>query len=82
MSFFKKLTAIVLTLLHLIGFDVIFFVPTGYQTIEQHLNGEYPVEHTCGEYLYDLRVPDFSTVQVSRLQLLQELFNSTFRRGV
>ncbi|MBR0464496.1 MAG: hypothetical protein IJJ23_08970 [Clostridia bacterium] len=74
--------AIVLTLLHLIGFDVIFFVPTGYQTIEQHLNGEYPVEHTCGEYLYDLRAPDFSTVQVSRLQMLQELFNSTFRRGV
>lgn len=54
--------AILLTFLNLIGFDVVLFVPTGYQTIERHLNDNYPVEHQIGEYIYDLHVPDFNAL--------------------
>lgn len=55
--------AILMTFLSQVGFDVALFVPTGYQTIERYLNGDFLVEHQAGEYLYDLRAPDFSTVQ-------------------
>ena len=54
--------AILITFLNLIGFDVVLFVPTGYQTIERYLNDNYPVEHQIGDYLYDLQIPDFSTL--------------------
>lgn len=39
------------------GFDVVLFVPTGYQTIGQYLTDEFPVEHRVGTFMYDLRVP-------------------------
>jgi hypothetical protein len=45
--------------LNLIGFDVLFFVPTGYQSVENHFNGKLMEEHQIGTYLYDLTVPDF-----------------------
>ncbi len=45
--------------LNLIGFDILFFVPTGYQSIEKYFNGRIMEEHEIGEYLYDLQVPDF-----------------------
>lgn len=45
--------------LNLIGFDILFFVPTGYQSIEKYFNGMIMEEHQIGEYLYDLQVPDF-----------------------
>lgn len=50
--------AIMLTFLHLVGFDVCLFVPTGYQVIERYLNDHLPVEHQIGDYCYDLTVPD------------------------
>ena len=54
--------AIMLTFLHKLGFDVVLFVPTGYQTIEPFLNALAPQEHQLGGYVYDLRVPDLSTL--------------------
>ena len=54
--------AIMTTFLNLAGFDIAIFVPTGYQSVERHLNGGGPVEHQAGEYLYDLTVPDFNTL--------------------
>ena len=54
--------AILLTFLNLVGFDVVLFVPTGYQTIERSLNEPLLVEHQIGEYQYDLSVPDFATL--------------------
>lgn len=51
--------------LHLIGFDIVFFVPTGYQCIERHLKPGLIAEHQNGEYLYDLRVPTFRTMAPS-----------------
>ena len=56
----------ILTLfLNLIGFDVIYFVPTGYQCIEKYFNGKLMEEHQIGEYKYDLQVPDIRHYSVS-----------------
>ena len=48
--------------LNLIGFDILFFVPTGYQSIEKHFNGNVMEEHQIGEYEYDLQIPDFGSL--------------------
>lgn len=48
--------------LNLVGFDILFFVPTGYQCIEKHFNTSLVEEHQIGDYLYDLQVPDFDAV--------------------
>ena len=54
--------SILMAFLNLLGFDVLFFVPTGYQTIEKHFNTKLVDEHQIGEYVYDLTVPDFRTI--------------------
>ena len=46
--------------LHLIGFDILFFVPTGYQSVEKYWNTNIMEEHQIGEYLYDLQIPNLS----------------------
>lgn len=48
--------------LNLVGFDILFFVPTGYQCVERYLNKSIIEEHQTGEYLYDLQIPNFDTV--------------------
>ena len=50
--------SILAAFLNLMGFDVVFFVPTGYQSIERYFNKQLMEEHQIGEYLYDLQVPD------------------------
>lgn len=52
--------SILTAFLNLIGFDILFFVPTGYQNIEKHFNQKIMEEHQIGEYLYDLTVPDLN----------------------
>ena len=52
--------------LNLIGFDIIFFVPTGYQCVEKYFNGKLMEEHQIGEYLYDLQVPDLRNFSLGR----------------
>lgn len=54
--------SIVAAFLNLIGFDVMFFVPTGYQCVERHFNKRLMEEHQIGEYLYDLQVPNFERI--------------------
>ena len=54
--------AIITAFLNLIGFDVVFFVPTGYQCVEQYYKKPILSEHQCGEYRYDLRLPDFRKI--------------------
>ena len=56
---------IYVTYLNMIGFDVLFFVPTGYQCIEHYLNTAIVEEHQIGEYKYDLNVPSFDTIPSS-----------------
>ena len=66
--------SILTAFLSLVGFDVLFFVPTGYQCIEQHFARPFAGETQIGDYLYDLTVPDFSTVQESGLHTIRKLF--------
>lgn len=54
--------AILAAYLNLVGFDVLFFVPTGYQCVEKFYNKPILVEHQCGRYMYDLGIPDFRRV--------------------
>ncbi len=54
--------SILTAFLNLAGFDVAFFVPTGYQNIEKHFNKRLMEEHQIGEYVYDLQVPNMALV--------------------
>lgn len=54
--------AVIAAFLNLIGFDVVFFVPTGYQNIETHYSKPILDEHQIGEYMYDLRVPHMKPI--------------------
>ena len=66
--------------LNLVGFDVLFFVPTGYQCIERHLNRNLIEEHQIGEYVYDLQIPDFNAIpeQVNTRHSWRDII---FKRG-
>lgn len=66
--------SILVAFLNLVGFDIVFFVPTGYQCIEKHFNGRFVNEHQLGEYLYDLTVPNFNTVQENGFNSIRKLF--------
>ncbi len=70
--------AILMAYLNLIGFDVVFFVPTGYQTVEKHYSGKLLEEYQIGEYIYDLRIPDFDKIS---LDFHQGWINKIFKRG-
>ena len=70
--------SIMVAFLHLIGFDIVFFVPTGYQNIEKHFNKRIFDEHQIGEYVYDLQVPDFSKDSLGKRG---NIFGKLFRKG-
>lgn len=70
---------IVTAFLNLIGFDLIYFVPTGYQIIEKFFNRKVFEEHQIGEYMYDLQVPNFNTV--SRNTRPTRWRDKIFKRG-
>ena len=63
--------------LNLLGFDVLYFIPTGYN-MEGHLNQKLMEEHQTGEFLYDLQIPDWSTVP---LTIHTSWRDKLFRRG-
>ena len=54
---------IVLSYLSLIGFDIVFFVPTGYMCAEKWFASVPFAEHQIGDYKYDLTVPDMSRIK-------------------
>ena len=60
--------SIAMALLNLIGFDVVFFVPTGYRSVENNYNFTPFCEHQTGDYMYDLARPDFTAVKRSILK--------------
>ncbi len=57
--------SIVMALLNLIGFDVLFFVPTGYRSVESNYTFTPFCEHQIGDYEYDLGIPDFNMLKRS-----------------
>lgn len=66
--------SILVAYLNLVGLDILFFVPTGYQCIEKYLPEGYVNEHQIGEYLYDLSVPNLNAVQEGGLSSIRRLF--------
>ena len=58
----------------LLGFDVLFFVPTGYQCFEQHLNRIFVEEHQIGEYKYDMKIPMHSPLSEDKRRKLREKY--------
>ncbi len=55
--------SIMTAFLNLAGFDILFFVPTGYQNVEKYFNTIPFEEHQIGDYVYDLQVPDLKSNQ-------------------
>ena len=47
-------------------FDIVIFVPTGYQSVEKNFTKQIVEEHQLGEYVYDLRVPDFRKINATK----------------
>ncbi len=70
---------ILVTFLNLIGFDILFFIPTGYQSVEKYLNQNVMEEHQIGEYVYDLQVPDLKNTPFNKPR--QGWRNIIFKRG-
>ena len=70
--------SILIAFLNLIGFDIVFFVPTGYQCVEKYFAKNVMEEHQLGEYMYDLRVPDFDKKSVN---VYRSWRDKIFKRG-
>lgn len=66
--------SILFAFLNLVGFDILFFVPTGYQCIERYFHHPFANEQQIGEYLYDLVPPDFRTLQERGRNPIRKLF--------
>ena len=70
--------SILVAFLHLIGFDILFFVPTGYQCIEGYFNQQIINEYQIGDYIYDLHVPNFNEVNEGTLSSILKRFGRSF----
>lgn len=70
--------SILTAFLNLIGFDIVFFVPTGYQNIEKYFNRKIMEEHQIGQYLYDLQVPDLERLSFNTRPRWRDII---FKRG-
>ncbi|MBQ5332560.1 MAG: hypothetical protein J6K92_04795 [Oscillospiraceae bacterium] len=56
----SRADSILLAFLSKLGFDVIFYVPTGYQSAEKYYNAGVISCMETGEYMFDLQIPDLS----------------------
>lgn len=70
---------ILIAFLNQIGFDILFFVPTGYQCIERFFNKIIIEEHQIGEYMYDLSVPNLNNGLLEGS--CEKWLNKIFKRG-
>ena len=71
--------SILVAFLNLIGFDIIFFVPTGYQIESRFFNKKLMEEHQIGEYIYDLYVPNLESGTANKNHLSWR--DRIFKRG-
>ena len=70
--------SILMAFLNLAGFDIVFYVPTGYQCVEKYFNSKGMEEHQIGEYVYDLTIPNFDTISIKDRRSWRD---KIFRRG-
>lgn len=66
--------SIMIAFLNLIGFDIIMFVPTGYQTIERYYNKNIFTEHLIGNFVYDLNIPNLKSISKKKESFVNTLF--------
>lgn len=66
--------SILFAFLNLVGFDILFFVPTGYQCIERYFQRPFANEQQIGEYLYDLSAPDLRSLPERGRNPIRKLF--------
>ncbi|MCM1506662.1 MAG: YceG family protein [Ruminococcus flavefaciens] len=71
--------AIVMEFLSMAGFDILFIIPTGYCNVENHYSRSIISEHQTGEYMYDMKYPDFSRISAGSRQPWHK---KLFGRGV
>lgn len=71
--------SIIVAFLNLIGFDLLFFIPTGYQNIEKYFSGKLMEEHQIGTYMYDLVVPNHMVV--GSVETRRSWRDKIFKRG-
>lgn len=71
--------AILTAFLNRMGFDIVFFVPTGYQCVEAYFTDNIMEEHQIGEYLYDLCIPDFDLISSGAVR--QSWRERIFKKG-
>lgn len=50
--------SILAAFLNLVGFDIVFFIPTGYENIEKYFQAKPMEEHQAGEYVFGMQVPN------------------------
>lgn len=72
--------SILLALLNSIGFDIVCFVPTGYNCVECHYNYSIFEEHQIGPYQYDLEIPNFDELVLTNA--CTNLISKIFKRGI
>lgn len=55
-NLFSQENAIVLAFLHIVGFDIVTFTPTGYNNLEKYINDSYFDTHKLEDIQYDLQL--------------------------
>ena len=70
---------ILTSFLNSIGFDILFFIPTGYQSIEKFFNQKLMEEHQIGEYEYDMQVPELKGLSLNNTR--PSWRDKIFKRG-
>ena len=74
--------AIMCAFLSYMAFDIIFFVPTGYQAVEQYFSKDIVDEHQIGEFIYDMQVPNLRVKPKNLLNSIKEsIRNRIFKRN-
>lgn len=68
--------SILYAFLNQIGFDIVFFVPTGYNCIEKYFNNIPIEEHQIGDYKYDMIIPNFNNVQGGEKSWFNKISNN------
>ncbi len=72
---------ITLVFLHLIGVDIIVFVPTGYRIMERHLKPGLFVEHNIGKFMYDVTLPNkFKDKNIKDVIVNDNLLDKIFKK--
>jgi hypothetical protein len=70
--------SIVLAFLNLVGFDIVCFIPTGYQNVEKYFAKPMMWDHQIGEYMYDLEIPNLDSMSSNIRQTWRQ---KLFKRG-